>query len=460
MSSAFGNRGSDQSYSKDLFGSSYQNNFDIFKNQDNQQSRFSSLKARTLDSADRSSDDINNSANTSTSQAYSPNRRIPSRNQSFDLSFDSPNPSLAVINQKTNAAQQQTQPLWFNNPRRRAIPSHAVKRETISDIDNESTSFLNKNKQSSNSNPGFKTLTFGTRRNTAQLAHVQAFSDELPPSRTISDLKRDDLSEGHLSFANDTTNGNASLISNNHNAFKDSNKSISLSNSGTPLKYSQNFLPSHLSDSAFSTPSKSLDSPQAISSSPLRTDSESAVLVFGYPESIANSVIKHFAKFGKILEDFEVTRVDPLFTQQKTKTYPIYTGDGWVKLTYDNKASAMRALEESGTVFHGSMIGCVPYSKQAIENIASISINNNDNIGESDLVQQKQNTMQVDGLPNYSNNLQQRIQAKNDDQIFVKPTTKDTKGIYSKRREIKPDGNDNLNILSKVSNWFFGWEDL
>lgn len=460
MSSVFGNRGGDQSYSKDLFGSSYQNNFDIFKNTDNQQSRFSSLKARTLDPSDRSTDDISSPGHANTSQTYSPNRRLPSHTPSFDLSFDSPNPSLAVINQKTNAAQQQTQPLWFNNPRRRVIPSQAIKRESFGDIDNESTSFLSKNKSNASSNPGFKTLTFGTRRTNAQLAHINAFSDELPPSRTISDLKREDSSD-HLSFANETANGNASLLSNS--GLKDGNRSLLQSNGGTPLKYSsQNILPPHLSradSSAFSTPSKSFDSPQPISSSPIRQDTESAVLVFGYPESIANSVIKHFSKFGKILEDFEVTRVDPLFSQQKAKTYPIFTGDGWIKLTYDNKASAMRALEESGSVFHGTMIGCVPYSKQAIENIASISINTNDNIGESDLVQQQPNPLQADGLQNYTNNFQNRIQAKTDDQIFVKPT-KETKGIYSKRLDTKPNESESKNVLNKVSNWFFGWEDL
>lgn len=459
----FGNREADQSFSKDLFGSSYQNNFDIFKSTDSQQSRFSSLKARNLDPSDRSTDDINSPANTSATQTYSPNRRVPTHSQPFDLSFDSPNPSVATINQKTNAAQQQTQPLWFNNPRRRMIPSQAVKRESFSDIDNESTSFLNKSKPNSTSNPGFKTLTFGTRRTNAQLAHINAFSDELPPSRTISDLKREDLSEGHLSFANDTANGNASLISNN--GVKEGNKSFLQSNGGTPLKYSsQSILPPYLtkqgeSSSNLSTPSKSFDSPQPPSSSPLRPDTESAVLVFGYPESIANSVIKHFAKFGRILEDFEVTRVDPLFTKQKSKTYPIFTGEGWIKITYDNKASAMRALEESGTVFHGTMIGCVPYSKQAIENIASISISNNENIGESDLVQQQANPMQPDGLSHYTNNFQHRIQAKTDEQIFVKPT-KETKGIYSKRTEAKSSEGEGKNVLNKVSNWFFGWEDL
>lgn len=458
----FGNKNSEQSYSKDLFGSSFQNNFDIFKNTDNQQSRFSSLKARTLDAADRSTDDISSPGNTSTSQTYSPNRRVPTHNQSFDLSFDQPNPSVAVINQKTNATQQQTQPLWFNNPRRRMIPSQVIKRESPGDIDNDSASFLSKNKTNSNSNPGFKTLTFGTRKTNAQLAHVNAFSDELPPSRTISDLKREDLSDGHLSIANESVNGNVSLISNS--GIKDGNRSLLQSNGGTPLKFSsQDILPSHLTRkgdvSAFSTPSKSLDSPQPISSSPLRPEAESAVLVFGYPESIANSVIKHFSKFGRILEDFEVTRVDPLFSQQKSKTYPIFTGEGWIKLTYDNKASAMRALEESGTVFHGTMIGCVPYSKQAIENIASISITNNENIGESDLVQQQPNPMQSDGLANYTKNFQHRIQAKNDDHIFARPS-KETKGIYSMRNETKPNEGDSKNVLNKVSNWFFGWEDL
>ncbi|ONH67892.1 Nucleoporin NUP53 [Cyberlindnera fabianii] len=446
---AFQNK-EDNEYSRDLFGGYYKKNFDVFGTPQDSQSRFGQLKVRN-DAADRSSDDI---GSTSTSSIpYSPSRRTPTHKKSVDINFDSPNPSLATINQKTNNnTSQSTQPLWFNNPKRRTVPSRAIKRETYDEIEPE-TNFLSSSASKQNSpKQGFKTLTFGTRRNNTELTHVNTFSDELPPMKTISDLQREDDSDSFLSF--NQTNGNMSLLS-------PSQAEGATSTNGTPsIPHIKNL---QGTSSGFSTPLKKVESfasPQsATQPSPQRTQGgESAVLVFGYPESIANSVIKHFGKFGRILEDFEATRVDPLFLKQSTKSYPIFTGDGWVKLTYDNRASAIRALEESGSVFHGTMIGCVPYSKSAVENIASINIQNNEDIGESDIhVHQSTDAQQSDCKLNLSTH-PQRLTLKNDDKIFMKPQ-KETANLYSSRaaQDQKPVNNS---LLGKVNNWLFGWEDL
>lgn len=415
----------DQEYSKDLFGGYYKKNFDVFTAPE-QASRFN-LRV----SADRSSDDLSGN----TSLTYSPSRRTPTHKQSVDISFDSANPSLAVINQKTNASQpQKSQPLWFNNPKRRTNPAHVVKRDTDDELDKDS-SFLAKTKSSQKTSSGFNSLTFGTRRNNTEAAHVNAFSDELPPSKTISDLQREDYSDSYLSA--NQTNGNVSLMSKGDD-------------SGIFGSTQRNILPDHLLKpySAFSTPLKP-EQPRV--SSPLRPE-ESAVLVFGYPESIANQAIKHFAKFGVILEDFEATRVEPVFHKPSNKSYPIFTGNGWVKLTYDNRASAIRALEESGSVFHGSMIGCVPYSKQAIENIASISIQNSEDIGESNIALQQ--SKDENNLLSFTTN-SQKLNVKTDDKIFVKPRGEKT--LYSGKTVETRHSNS---VLGKVNNWLFGWEDL
>jgi nucleoporin ASM4 len=447
----------DQEYSKDLFGGYYRKNFDVFKAPEEQAQQRFNFKIRQLGAGDRSTDDINSG---NTSLAYSPSRRTPTHKQALDLNFDSANPSLAVINQKTNAASQQQnqQPLWFNNPKRRTNPSHAIKREAFDELEPESN-FLTKTKSNQGSGLGFKSLTFGTRRDNTEMSHVNAFSDELPPSKTIFDLQREDNSDSYLSV--NPTNANTSVIS--QKPIGEDSGIFGASNGTPTFQRSRNILPDHLSksgNSAFSTPFKQelgKSATQPAVSSPLRTD-ESAVLVFGYPESIANSVIKHFAKFGTILEDFEATRVDPLFHKQNNKTYPIFTGNGWIKLTYDNRASAIRALEESGTVFHGSMIGCVPYSKQAIENIASISIPTSEDIGETDIALQKNSSIQDENnLLNFTSN-SQKISLKNDDKIFVKPKNEKT-NLYSSRPS-KETNQTNNSMLSKVNNWLFGWEDL
>ena len=51
----------------------------------------------------------------------------------------------------------------------------------------------------------------------------------------------------------------------------------------------------------------------------------------------------------------------------------------------DRPSGALRALQENGNIFAGSLIGCVPYTKAAIEQLASCKIEKNDNIGESNI---------------------------------------------------------------------------
>ena len=40
-----------------------------------------------------------------------------------------------------------------------------------------------------------------------------------------------------------------------------------------------------------------------------KSSSLSAIIVFGYPESISNELIEHFSHFGRIMEDFQVLRL-------------------------------------------------------------------------------------------------------------------------------------------------------
>ena len=177
---------------------------------------------------------------------------------------------------------------------------------------------------------------------------------------------------------------------------------------------------------------------------------EAAVIVFGYPESISNAVVLHFSHFGNILEDFEVLRSPSGLNTATLKTinrpkqqnklvspsgrdansgsgslndnvgeqgrenrkYPIYTGEGWVKLTYNSQTSALRALQENGTIFAGSLIGCIPYSKVAVERLASCRIDKIDNIGEGMIFTRSalpvsnqfdaKNNVNVGGSPNRS----------------------------------------------------------
>lgn len=313
--------------------------------------------------------------------------------------------SLSAINKNTT---QPGKPQWFNNPKRRNNPGIAVKREAV---ELDSDSFITKKETTA---PGFKSLAFGTRRS-VDTSRTSAFSDELPPLRTMLDLQRED---GEV-LSNQNINANQSL-----------NQSMNMSHPAP-----DSVLPKQFTNLQ----------PQQFAQQQQQPKEESAVLVFGYPESISTIVIQHFAKFGQILEDFEIIRMDPLFHKPSAKQYPIFTGNGWIKLTYDNKASAMRALEESGSVLHGSMIGCVPYTKHAIENIASISITSFEDVGV--------NTMHSTDDVTFGN--RRKIVPKSDEKIFIR---KDTKKI--KYSGLSIENQKKGGLLSVVNNWLFGWEDL
>ncbi|KAH3667023.1 hypothetical protein WICMUC_005370 [Wickerhamomyces mucosus] len=472
-------RKDNQEYSKDLFGGYYQKNFDILqKSETPTQSRFIHLKSLGKgDTPDKSSDDLNISS-------ISSPRRTPSQQKTFDAFNGSESLSLAAINQRFSSLESQqnqtqttatsasdqpkqltsktinisNQPSWFNNPRRRNNTSQVIKRENYDEIDADSSFLIKQKSTSTNASQGFKTLSFGTRRNNQELPHVSTFSDELPPVKTLSDLQREDNTE-EITIKN--SNGSLSTNIDSNSNFSGS---IEIPNSINNVQSISNNLRDDSStgtrdlDNLFQPPKRSqadlvFQNQQKNSFNPSH-DNESAVLVFGYPETISNSVIKHFAKFGTILEDFEVTRIDPLFSRAKPKTYPIYTGNGWIKLTYDNKASSFRALEENGSVFHGSTIACIPYSKQAIEKISSLSnVLDLDQSASLNFISQASNN-DSELVQNYAN-MKSKITLKNDDKIFQRSTRE--KNFYS---DNNTESKETDSIINRVSNWFFGWDDL
>ncbi|CEP25232.1 unnamed protein product [Cyberlindnera jadinii] len=472
-----------------MFTTLNKRDFDTKASDDSARGGFN-LKIRALGLGDRSSDDLNNN---------SPNRRTPTHKQSIDLGFDSTNLSLAAINEKTNGSSvggpQRTQPGWCNNPKRRSTPGRALKRETNNDLESDSI-FLTKTKstEANDGATGFKnSLTFGTRRNnTENSSHVNAFSDDLPPSKTIMDLQREDYTDCYLAPQQQQHQGqqlqqqnlqqqqqgqqlqvgNTSLLSVKGG---DDSGIFGISSNSPAFQRSKNVLPDHLFETGDKKspigsngirPQQQTLNGDSTRSHTGQTNGESAVLVFGYSESIANEVIAHFAKFGNVLEDFEATRTSVIFHKKLSdtprKSYPIFTGSGWVKLTYDNKASAIRALEENGSVFHGSMIGCVPYSKDAVENIASVSISNSSNVGETDISLQTGAHHDEEPMLKFASN-SHKINLKTDDKIFVKPKSAKL-GLYKskdlKQHQLQQQSQQGNSLVNKVNNWLFGWEDL
>ncbi|EGW35520.1 uncharacterized protein SPAPADRAFT_58752 [Spathaspora passalidarum NRRL Y-27907] len=184
--------------------------------------------------------------------------------------------------------------------------------------------------------------------------------------------------------------------------------------------------------------------------------SESAILVFGYPESLSNQVIQLFKQFGDILEDFQINKTKSLYTTQaNNKVVPIFSGPNWVKITYDNPTSAIEALQENGTVFNGVLLGVIPYHKSALENLQKRSLIDKENIGEMNLnIQlpaQESESKSSDVAPPTTDPYNARLDIKEGKQFFVAPEGTELK---------KPNNSERLSWIGTISKYVFGFHDL
>lgn len=98
-------------------------------------------------------------------------------------------------------------------------------------------------------------------------------------------------------------------------------------------------------------------------------DHSLSVVIFGFPSSVTPAVVAHFSRFGTILENVDSSSRFPI-TASPNKSLrapptPIQTGKNWLKITYDNAASASRAIQENGTLIAGQyVVGCIPVTPQ------------------------------------------------------------------------------------------------
>lgn len=364
---------------------------------------------------------------------------------------------------------------WYNIARKRNIPQSVIKRSSkpSSSADGSSTDDL---KQRS----GFSSVQFGTKKpvfsssQPVQPTDIATYveSNEAPPTKSLYDWQRED------EFGS---------VSSNMSAVPSSNQ-VSLTQD-----YSKSTRNAFDRDASKSPVKLQTDQPNDISR---QQSQESAVIVFGYPESISNQIILHFSKFGNILEDLEVLRgvtgnnissaTIRLRAQHKDskpqKKYPIYTGDGWIKITYDSSSAALRALQENGTVYGGCLIGCVPYNKTAVEQLASCKIDKSDDIGGINFSL----SMKPNGpvSPENSNMTQENAENNNHGSTFTFSTRKldikDGKQLFVhnansphagpnflrnlenklKEQEQNSGNQQPTNLVGKVNNWLFGWNDL
>ncbi|CDK26178.1 unnamed protein product [Kuraishia capsulata CBS 1993] len=219
-------------------------------------------------------------------------------------------------------------PQW-QTQQKKIIPSHLTKRKPeIKFTENDDFS-------SSPSSPFTSQRSFGVNfGNTKQGSEVPIVNgaDDLPPQKSLFDVYENE--DNSSSFPKDTD-----LIKED------------------PTRFRNIF-------------SKNTEKKEEIS--PVK-NGDSAVLVFGFVE--LDEVLVHFEKFGSILEDFRNSGFK--------KKYPIFIGKQWVKITYDNPASAVRALRENGTILDGAVVGVIPYTKQSLEQLLNSKISEEEDIGDT-----------------------------------------------------------------------------
>lgn len=374
---------------------------------------------------------------------------------------------MSVFGQNQLFQGQQDQPSWNTNPTKRTIPNHLVsKRKPGFQI----TTKKSKDKDSSNAggnSQSFNLITFGSpskknvnidsRVNNPNLYDtttditkydetinktltdefsIYEYDDDLPPSRSIYDLNDEIL----LSLNKPMNNHNESFINkdpkNYNNVFrKESNKD------DTPTD-----------DLSKKNPAASKESSSKIN--PLN-NGESAILVFGYPEHIANHVINYFKEFGTILEDFEVNKnskrnflnsitADNTLNNMNSnnnktdKIVPCFTGKSWVKITYDNPAAALEALQQNGVVFNGSLLGVIPYSKDAIEKLQNRKLAPNEDIGNNELSFKNYNNKLTSDLNYDDSKLMDNSNYTNSNKLFIQDGSK-----LFLTENYNPNANDN-----------------
>lgn len=420
-------------------------------------------------------------------------------NSSIPSSQEQARAQSLMISDGTNQSFQQpldeNKPSWFNNPRKRTIPQAIVKRSTKpSSSDTSSTN--GNSTSSSTTRSGFGAITFGSRKSAnvfnpanpkadgsdSLASSILIDSNEAPPTKTLYDWQRED------EFG--------STVPLHHPDDIVKNTTFGLNRTAEPTM--RNVFDK--TDTVLPSTHEANQKKQATASS-ANSGNESAVLVFGYPESISNQVIIHFSKFGNILEDFEVLRgasgINAATLRLRRKhandnkihrKYPIFTGDGWIKLTYDSPSSALRALQENGIVYGGCLIGCVPYSKNAVEQLASCKIDKTEDIGATNFSTPLALPTSINGLSggkqedngnepslmeaaNTSDqkrfNLStQHLDIKDGKTLFVTNVNNSgnnhnfLKTLEEKMKEQNDGKHKSNGVLGVVNNWLFGWNDL
>ena len=229
-------------------------------------------------------------------------------------------------------------------------------------------------------------------------------------------------------------------------------------------------------------------------------DTETSIIVFGYPENSVSQIIQFFKQFGTILEkftDFSLEGRDGakslLTIEKQRRNVPIFTGPGWIKITYDNTNSALNALQENGSIFSGNLLGVVPFHKSVIEKLEKNKAFLNEDIGNGNLstpLHQIYNEKQKNGAdsvratgiitPPASSAFSNSSSSSSSETRFASSSSSSASGMNKssyvdvkegsrffinpdEKKSNKKDGDANkpkLGLVGSISKYLFGFHDL
>lgn len=383
--------------------------------------------------------------------------------------------SLRNLQNDLNTTQQ---PSWFQNPKRRTIPNHLVpqRKPGFQTLNAASTKEVSRNKEDNAdvNEPGqFNILSFGTSQrraatssgtfdsNSSIMSPFETYSGDLSKLERIGDVSTDDFP---LHGNDDDIPPSRSIYDLNDEVLISLRRPADLYSESSinkdPKKFNNLFNKEKVSDIY----EKKMD--ENLEHNPLE-NGKSAILVFGYPENMANQVIAHFLEFGTVLEEFEVAKTRHSFIKQyqvaanetSKQIVPIFCGDSWVKITYDNPSSALDALQENGNVFNGHLLGVIPYSKTAVEKLQKRKINKEEDIGGGIQYQLDAFNKGQKSEPGVESDLQSTY--------ISKMEIKDGSGLLLKANSSEPVNSkpdkkkkEDMSLVSRACKYLFGFYEL
>ncbi|CAI5759501.1 unnamed protein product [Candida verbasci] len=397
--------------------------------------------------------------------------------------------------QQIQSSSSSSQPIWFqNNLKKRTIPNHLIpkKKPSFQLTNNDSNSNkqelikLKKSNQSLINSDQFNILSFSNNKDSKKLLSLGSLLDNQSTNSGIFDNSFDLTKvDETINESNEVQEFNDDLppiksiyeLNEEINQFKNEFKKDFLKESflnKDPKNFNNVFNKTNKQDILNKQHEKNLTT----------LDNNCAIIVFGYPESLSLQVIQYFKTFGNILEKFEINKIlndgdisiNQInknltgLTEKDNQNIPIFTGNNWIKLTFDSLNSALLALQENGTVFNGALLGVVPYHKNTVEKLEKRLLKKDEDLSNENLnlfLQQQQNQNQYlnqteSTIPPSSDSMSNqnyinKLDIKEGSQFFINPE--------NEKNHTKVDNNNDKNkekltLISTLSKYIFGFHDL